>query len=480
MPNQIGQKAVTGTIYTLVADYFVYGLNFVRGIILARLLAPELFGILALADFFRNLFGQPKQIGFDEAVIQRQDRLEEAFNGHFLFNLATVGVSFVVASIAAPFLARFYDERVVWVTFALMGVLLLQGLGATQITYLRKNLAFRHLNIASAGASVVAFGVSVYLALQGYGIWALVSVVAVFEAVNLLIIWWLSPWRPGLKLNRDVNRDILKFGVTVWVGGFLGFVMLQFDDFLVGQFAGLATLGFYSKAYHLAQQPLGLFSQVVNKIAGPVIAEIRNQPEKLERGMNLVLGLTFKATIFVGMILFIWASEIIVLLIGEKWLPMVPMFRGLIFYLIARPIWEIMSTFFTYRGDPATYVKGQAAQAILLVTIGTAAVYQWGGVGAAVVVSGIVAIVTTFYLTRYIGTKMKLEWRHNFIIPAIAVFASGLTSQLVINKWLVSGWLFWPGIVLIPALIYLSLLLLLQGKRISLDMRFLLKVARRN
>lgn len=474
--DQIGRKAIFGTFYTLIGDYLVYVINFIRGIILARLLLPEMFGILKMAEFFSGVFGQPNNIGFDQAVIQRQDKLTEAFNGHLLLNIITAGLGILIALIAGPILLKFYDPQVVWVLWVLMGILFIQAVSSTPGVYLRKNFYFDRLSIAQIIGSIVAFGISIYLAKLGFGVWALVSVFASMEAVKLILLWLFTPWQPSLKINWQINKQILIFGGTIWVAGLFSFIMLQFDDFLVGQFAGMIQLGFYAKAYSLAQQPLGLFSQVINKVAGPVIAELKDDREKLERTFNLILGLVYKGTIFIGMVLFIWAPQIVVLLIGEKWLPMIPMFRGLILYLVAQPIWDIVGSFLTFTGRPKIFAQGQALQAILLMVLGTVIVFQWGGIGAALTVSSILLTITIFYLWRYIGQSIWVNWKDGFVLPTLAIVLTGVISHWFIGSFLSPGLSFWFGVLLMPALVYLSLIILFQGQKVKNDVLFLHRV----
>ncbi|MBU1110078.1 oligosaccharide flippase family protein [Patescibacteria group bacterium] len=475
--GNIGKKAVVGTIYTLTGDYLGYVINFIRGIILARLLAPELFGIFAMADFYQSLFGQPNQIGLDQAVIQRKDKLEEAYNGHLLIKLISAGVSLILAVAAAPILFKFYDHRIVWALYGLMSVVLLQSLSATQTTYLRKHFAFKKISLIQIVSALITFGVSIYLAWAGYGVWALVSVHVVMAVVTLLLQWLASPWRPTRKLDKNVNREMLGFGITIWVGGIFSFVMLQFDDFLVGQFAGILTLGFYAKAYSLAQHPLGLFAQAVNNVAAPLIAEVKNAPEKLEKAMNLMLGLVYKGTVFVGMIFFIWSPQIITLLIGEKWLPAVPFLRGLIIYLLTRPLWDIVGTFLTYTNRPRLFVKGQAVQALGLVLAGTGAVYKFGGAGAALSVSSILFLTTVYYLIKHVGSTVRVDWKNIFILPTLAMMSSGFLSWQLIKLWFNEGIIFWFVLCFLPLTLYVLMLLLLQRRVLVQDVRYLYQKA---
>ena len=98
--GKLEQKAIRGAAYTVTSDYIVYAVNFIRGVILARILAPEIFGIFALANFYQGLFGRPNQIGLDQAVIQRKENLEEAYNGHLLIKLATAAIGLALCTIA--------------------------------------------------------------------------------------------------------------------------------------------------------------------------------------------------------------------------------------------------------------------------------------------------------------------------------------------------------------------------------------------
>jgi O-antigen/teichoic acid export membrane protein len=328
-------------------------------------------------------------------------------------------------------------------------------------------------------ATTVSFLVSLYLAYQGYGLWSLISVQGIAVLVSSITQWGISGWWFTWTIDKKVIKEIAVFSSVIWIAGLFAFIMLQFDDFLVGQFAGLTMLGFYAKAYSLAKQPLGLFSQVANKVAGPAIAAVSDQPEKLTRGFNLVTGLVFKGTLLFGVILFLWAPELIQALIGDTWLPSVPLLRGLVLYLIVQPIWDLMSSLFTYTNRTKIYVYGQISQAILLLTVGTFAVMWQGAIGAAVIVSAIISVTTLFYLVAFVRKVVDIHWLDTFVYPLFAALFAAVGSSWIINNFFDSGLLFWVFIFVIPGIMYVSGLLVLQSQILRRDMNFLLEVLKR-
>ncbi|NTV31258.1 oligosaccharide flippase family protein [candidate division WWE3 bacterium] len=473
-----GYMILRGTALVVVSDYLVYALNFVRGIILARLLAPEFFGLMAMAEFFRSMLGQSAGIGFDQALIQRQEKLEVAYNGYYLMiNILTI-ISFIVTLSLRQVFLHFYDPLMYKVLVVLMGLLVIQTLSSTHITYLRKNLSFGRISIIILVSSLLAFVVSVYGAMHEWGVWSLVSVTASTTIGISVLGWILCPWKLTWKFDRDVNKSLLTFGGMVLLGNFFAFLMSQFDDFLVGQYTTFVILGYYSKAYGLAQQPLALFSQVINKISGPLIATVQNDHSKLSKSMNLTIGSVFKGTIFLGMVLFMWAPQITSLLIGEQWLPMVPLLRGLIVYLIAQPIWDLVGSLFTYIGKPQIYVLGQAIQAIMLIVLGWITVRNFGAYGMSIIVSIIVLSITILFLIRA-ASFIQIDWWNTFFAPIIAVFLSAFGSWYLITPLDQNSIIFWIGIAIIPTCLYVALLFLLQGKSLRDDFNLLLNVARK-
>jgi O-antigen/teichoic acid export membrane protein len=476
--GSIGHRAIWGTIYTFFGDYTVYIINFVRGIILARLVGPEIFGVIAMADFYKTLLSQPVNIGFEQSLIYQKEKLDEGYNGYYLMVNGFSIFSLIVGVIISPILLRYYSQDIVFALIALLAILVIQTLGSAPTTHLRKTMRFGKLSIAQIVAAVIAFIVSIYLAWLGFSLVALLAVQLVTVATNTVFAWVYSGWRFTNKFDRKINMHILRFGGIIWIRNFFGFISTQFDNFLVGQVAGITMLGFYSKAYNLAQQPLGLFAQVTNKVAEPLIAEIKDDKVRLEKTFNLMISLVFKATLYVGMVLFVWAPEIINLLIGERWLPMVPMFRGLVIFLVARPVWELVSTFYTFIGKPEIVAKGQGIQAILLLIFGTIAVYTFGAFGVAVVVSTIFIGVTLGYLIN-ISRLISLAWNHIMIMPILTTLTTGIASYMLISALRLPSLLFWLSVGVVPILVYVGLTLILQGKFIKQDLSLLIKIARK-
>lgn len=474
-----GYRILKSTTFVLVSDYIVYAVNFIRGIILARLLTPEVFGVMALAEFFRSLFGQPAGIGFDQALIQRRENVEVAYNGYYLIiNGLTLAAFMLTLGFRNLFLAH-YDPQVYSVLVVLMGLLFFQTLGSTHITYLRKNLAFGRISIIVIASSLLAFGISVYGALQGWGVWSLVSIGAVTTVTITVLGWILSPWRFEWRFDWSVSRSILAFGGVILVGNFFAFLTSQFDDFLVGQFTSMAMLGYYTKAYGLAQQPLALFSQVINKVAGPLIAEIQHDTSKLSRSFNLTVGFVFKGSLLMGLILFLWTPEIVTLLIGDQWLPMVPLLRGLMVYLITQPVWELAGSLFTFIGKPKIFVFGQAIQAVLLMVCGWIIVQQTGAWGISILVSSIVVVIT-FLFFLHASRYVRIDWWNVFLAPIIATVIAGLISYPLVSMLTAMSIAFWISVALIPTTLFLLSLFLLQKKSIQSDVMLLREVIRKN
>ncbi|MEK7611036.1 MAG: lipopolysaccharide biosynthesis protein [Patescibacteria group bacterium] len=472
----ISKSALRSTLFVAITSYLSEAVNFVTSIFLARLLLPEYFGVVALALFFNELFGRVREFGFDQALIHRQTELERARASHFILQVGSNVLSFLLVLAFSPVLRKFYPEAVVNTLLIFSLIYIVKAATATQRIVLEKELKFAATTIVDLFSLLIASVAAIWLAVHGYGLMSLV----VYQSVNILIsfiaLWVLRPWRPCLKIDLEMIRWYLKFGWFLWLGGITTFVIYKFNDFVTGTFLSTGVLGFYSRAFTFAQRPTSSVTGVVSRVALPTYAKLQKEKEKLSFTFNLVLRNIVRVSAPLSLFLYLLAEDFTRILLGEKWLPMVPIFRILLIYGFLRSIFDDAGAFLTAIGKPNLVSRYLAVQALIILITTPALIYFYGVNGAAWSLN-IVLAVGLILAYRYVKVFVKVDFRDIFIQAMAPAVFTAFAYLTVIGPNLAAGSLL--SLVLkfsAVGLTYLFLMLLVEGKSLKQDLLFLFKM----
>ncbi|HMJ11650.1 MAG TPA: MOP flippase family protein, partial [Polyangiaceae bacterium] len=317
-----------GIAWTTGARACAQVLDFGVGILLARLLQPEDFGLLEMTlviTGFLALFGE---LGFGAALIQRQEVNEQHASTVFWLNVLTGVALAVILALSAAWIARFYgDPRLAPLTWAVSVNFLISPLNMVQGALLHRAMKFRELAIVDVSAVCVSSATAVTLALHGMGTWSLVGRSLAGGISTTLVLWTLSRWRPRFLFSRAALKELLAFSTNL-----LGFMTInywarQLDDLLIGKYMGPAQLGVYGRAYSTMMLPLREISNVLGKVLFPALSRIHADKPRVKtlylRWLDVIAFISFP----IMALLFASADNLIVALYGDKWQPVVPILR---------------------------------------------------------------------------------------------------------------------------------------------------------
>jgi len=463
----IAKKAIRGVIFVGGSNYLLYLINFIGGIILARLLEPELFGIIALSQFFLSLSGRIKELGFEQGLINRQENWEDFANNHLSLQMIFGGASIMLNSLLSIIVAWRYGQTMGLVLFisGLFGIM-----GAFSATYLKifeKELMFKQSTILDLLNGILAQAGMVVMALRGFGIWSLVFGGLLGAIPYTFLIWKISPVK--LKFSWDKEKIKWFFNFGPWWHWFFAatasMVILQFDNLLVGTILGAATLGFYSRAYNWATLPTSRLAAIISRVAYPIYAKLQSDSVRLSYAFNLTLSAIVRVTLPIGIIGLFIIREGTLFLIGEKWLALVPMFQALFLYMILRPLFDDTGALFMAVGKPKIINSVQVWQALLILAIDPLLVHFFGAVGAGVG-AGLAMLLGITLLYPSLKQIVKVDFNEIFVKP----FSAGAIT-LLLFLFLIRHLVF-PSVIisLIGKLViflpmYLVILFVLEGKK---------------
>ena len=284
--KSIAAKTVKGSFFSIGSSAITIVSGFVRSVILARLLLPEDFGVVALAMFFLSITSQIRDFGFSSALIHRDTDIKEASSTYFVLRVSIALVVVLLTLLAAPLLARLYPSQpqMVSALIALSFLEIVKAVNSTPGVLLRKELEFKYLAILDVASSLAMTIVAPAMALAGLGFWSLVGEQAIAVFVRTISLWGIRrPWQLSLEFNKGIAQWYFRFGSFVFLSSSLTFLLDQFDDFWTGTALGSAALGFYSRAYEFARYPRRVIARPITQVFFPAYAKLQDDRLRLSK-----------------------------------------------------------------------------------------------------------------------------------------------------------------------------------------------------
>jgi O-antigen/teichoic acid export membrane protein len=467
--ENLKQSSVRGGAYTVGAQLLKYGVDVLAVIVLARLLQPQDFGLIAMVATVLGFVAVFKDAGLTLATIQRENIREEQVSALFWINVA-IGVLLTLGVAAlSPAVSWFYgDERLGWITIALGSSLFFTGLEAQHAALLRRQLRFRAIAWSQTLAQLVGAIAGIAAAVAGLGVMALVVRGVVTPAVSWISVWLAMPWLPLPPWRSRDAGSLLRFGSYLTAFGAVNHVGRNLDNVLIGRFFGGASLGLYTKAYSLLILPVQMINGPITAVAVPALSRLQSNPERMRsyyaRALTMVVSLAMPVVAWLAAI----ADSFVLTLLGEQWIEAADIFRILAIPAFIGTLNVATGWVFVSLGRVREQLLSGTLNTIG-VSIGFVIGMQWGvhGIAWALVVCALIQRPPTIAYC-YRGTPFTLRalgrvlWR-----PASSALLAGVAMHIV-HGWL-AGMLPAPVVVIaslpIFSALYLGALVGLPGGR---------------
>jgi len=424
-------KLFSGLRWTALSQVLQQVLNLGCSVVMARLLRPEDFGILAMACVFTGVVYFVLDMGLTAALVQRRELRSVQISSIFWIDVLLGLVMTLVGWVSAGWIAGFYQNPAVQPVVMLLSCnFLVTALSRTQAALLTRNMAYRSLELRTFVSQLVAAIVAVGLAVAGLGVWSLVARIVVAGLVGTMLLWSISHWRPRLEFQAAEIRELVRFGNDVLVGNLLAYASRNADNLLIGRFVGATGLGYYSWAYNLMMLPIHRFTQVLASAAFPALAHLQDEPEKLQRawfrGARLIGAVVIPS--MVG--LMILAPQVVEVVYGPQWLPAVPVLQVLCVNGIIQSLGRIDSTVLLALGKTRLRLKltmVSVALAILAFLMGL----PYGILGVAfayTLVSTGTSVFSIWKTLQCLGASLS---QYGQALRGVAVAAVGMGAILI-------------------------------------------------
>jgi PST family polysaccharide transporter len=390
------EKAAKGVVWSLIQKWGRALISISIFIVLSRLLAPEAFGLVALASAFIMFVELFQDQGFSAAIVQRANlertHLDTAF---WISVLASVLLAATCVAASGLIAGIFGEPKLAPVLSWLSISFIISALRSTQTAILQRNLAFKSLAARSLVATGFGGAVGIGMAYSGFGVWSLVGQDLVSGIVGVAVLWRASDWRPGLDITTKAYKELVSFGVGIVGNNALNLLVRRSDDFLIGYFLGATSLGYYTVGYQLLLVIIRLVTEVTNSVAFPTFSRLQQQPERMRRAFYNVTQYTslMAFPIFIGIVAV--APELVVVVFGEKWAPSIPVMRVLALIGILQSVQFFNGSVIRASGKPMWQFNIMFINAICTV-LGFLIAVRWG----------IVAVAASFVIVGYLLAPM--------------------------------------------------------------------------
>ncbi|HYI21844.1 MAG TPA: lipopolysaccharide biosynthesis protein [Candidatus Limnocylindrales bacterium] len=314
------KKVARGLTWTLIDTWGSQLLGLIVFVLLARLLTPVDFGLVALASVFVAFAQLLVDQGLGDALIQRQSLTRRQIDTAFWVAVLT-GALLTVGTIllAGPIATLLGEPAIEPIIQALSLTFVAVALNSIQMGLLRREMKFRSLAVRKLLAVGIGGAVGIAMAVMNYGAWALVGQQLVAAGVSVIALWTVSPWRPGFHFSRADFRQLFAFGINVVAGDLLNFLSRNVDRLLIGAFLGPTLLGFYAVAYRILDTSQVLLVNAARKLAFPVFSRLQNDRDRMRRAYSRVTR-ALAVIILPGYIgLALVAPEAVVFIFGAEW-----------------------------------------------------------------------------------------------------------------------------------------------------------------
>lgn len=418
------EKAARGLFWSLIQKWGREAILFLTFLTLSRLLAPEAFGLVALAVAciaFAEVFLEQ---GFSAAIVQRADlqpeHLDTAFWIAALTGLALTAGGMAVSESVAIF---FEEPRLAPVLWWLSISFTLSALSSTQIAILQRELAFKSMAARSLAATIVGGIVGVSMAFSGFGVWSLVGQNLSSGLAGLIVLWWASAWRPGFNVSTNHWKDLFTFGVFVAGNNLLKVLGRRSDDLVIGYFLGPTLLGYYTIGYRLLLVIIRVVTGVINSVAFSAFSRLQKNPKRMLDGF-------YKVTQYASLLAFpvflgaaAVAPELIPALFGEKWAPSIPIMQVLALIGILQSVLAFNNSLIRACGKPSWEFAIMLLNAVCSV-LGFVLAVRWGivAVAASLVIVGYSLAPVSYVVIR----KLLHIDLHTYLWQFIAPLSSSL------------------------------------------------------
>lgn len=337
--DNLKQKTKKGLYWSAASNFANQGMRFVFGLILARLLSPDAYGVIGMLTVFLCVVQVFIDCGFSQALIAKQDRTQKDFSTEFFFNIGIGLIGYCLLFISAPFIAEFYNMPLLTSVLRVVGLgVIINSLCVVQSAQFAIRLDFKTPAKLAVITNIFSGVVGIFLAYCGYGVWALVFQQIAGGLLYAILIWIMAGWRPSLEFSKDSFKYLWSYGSKILASSLIQQVYDNLYPLVIGKFFSVRQLGLYSRAQGFATLPSSNVSGILGSVTFPILSKINNDTPRLMRIYRQMIK-TAAFIVFPLMLgLFAISDPLVKVLLNRQWYDCILILQLLCCALLWQPI----------------------------------------------------------------------------------------------------------------------------------------------
>lgn len=366
--ESIKEKTISGLTWSIIDHFSHYGITFIIGIFLARLLTPREFGLIGMTTLFIAVSQSVIDSGFTQALIRKQNCTQTDYSTAFYFNIVVGLVLYFTMFLSAGAISKFFNEPQLKFILQVLGIgLIINAFTIIQRARLTKRIDFKLQTKISVISSIVSGIVGIVLAFYGYGVWSLVIKTLITYALSSILLWLWNRWKPSFIFSWLSFKELFGFGSKLLISGLIDTVYKNIFLLIIGKFFSASELGFYSRADQFKNLASSSITTVIQRVSYPVLASLQNDIPRLKSAYQTIIKSTMLITFIVMIVMAAVAKPLVITLIGEKWLPSVIYLQLLCFVGVFFPLQAINLNMLKVLGRSDLFLRLEIIKKILII-----------------------------------------------------------------------------------------------------------------
>ena len=403
MSEGIKNKAIKGAGWSLADNIFNQGITFLVGLVLARLLTPEEYGLIGIITIFIALFNSIVDSGFSNALIRKNDAKSIDYDTVFITNMVLSIFMFFAMFFSAPAIGAFFNQpQLEPLTKVMASIVVINAVAIIPRTLFVKRVDFKTQTKISLIASLTSGIVGIVMAICGFGVWSLVAQQILRQFLNSVFLWIWAKWYPQFHFSIKSFKDLFGFGWKLLVSGLIDTVWKEIYQVVIGKYYSAETLGQYTRAQQFGTIFSSNLTSVVQRVSYPVLSEIQDDKMILKYAYKKVIKVTMLVAFCCMLGLAAIAKPMILVLIGDQWLPAVPFLQILCFNMMLYPLHAINLNMLQVQGRSDLFLKLEIikkAIAVVPLVLGIFVGIYW------MLWSSVITGFIAYYLNAYYSGK---------------------------------------------------------------------------
>lgn len=364
------QKTITGTIWSFIDSFANQGIQFIAGIVLARILSPREFGLIGMLTIFIALSQSFIDSGFTNALIRKKNCTQTDYSTVFYFNFVVGIIFYFILFFSAGSISVFFNEPQLELLLQVLGIgLILNALGIIQRTILTKDINFKLQTRVSIAASTLSGIIAIAMAFNGFGVWSLVALTLSRFGFTSFFLWMWAKWKPSLTFSTRSFKDLFSFGSKLLISGLIDTVYRNIYYFIIGKYFSAVELGYFTRADQFQALPSQQLTGVFGRVSYPILSTIQNDVKKLRNAYKQIIKSTMLITFVFMLGMAAIAKPMILTLIGEQWLPSVIYLQMLCFVGMFYPLHALNLNMLKVLGRSDLFLRLEIIKTVLAVPV---------------------------------------------------------------------------------------------------------------